>query len=142
VVNAVLATGDHDLVALSARCEALTRLGQEPHFEALKSTFKRVMNISKDHVGGTFIREHLQEPAEFALADAFTAVRDVAQQAEAAGDYGSALAAMASIQSPVDSFFDAVLVMAPEPTLREARLSLLSGIAGELRRLADLRLLN
>jgi glycyl-tRNA synthetase beta chain len=142
VVNAVLATGDHDLVALSARCEALTRLGQEPHFEALKTTFKRIMNISKDHVGGSFIREHLQEPAEFALADAFTAVRDVAQQAEAAGDYGAALAAMASIQSPVDSFFEAVLVMAPEPALREARLSLLSGIAGELRRLADLRLLN
>ena len=41
-----------------------------------------------------------------------------------AEEYGSAMAALARLRRPVDSFFDAVMVNAPEPRLRINRLLL------------------
>ena len=142
VVNAVFATRDHDIVALASRCEAMSALSADPSFEALKTTFKRVMNITKDHVNTHFAVEHLSEPAELALAEAFAGVRDTARRAAEAGAYAEALQALIRLRGPVDRFFDDVLVMSPDAAVRESRLGLLAAIALEFRRIADLKLLS
>lgn len=139
LVNAVFATHDHDLVALASRCEAMKALAAAPAFEALKTTFKRVMNITKDHVGTHFYAEALTEPAERDLAAAFIGVRDTARKAAEAGAYAEALEALVSLRAPVDRFFDDVLVMSPDAAVRDSRLGLLAGIALEFRRIADLK---
>ena len=46
----------------------------------------------------------------------------------AAIDYSKALQALIELKSPIDAFFDGVLVNAPEPDIRANRLSLLRKI--------------
>jgi glycyl-tRNA synthetase beta chain len=47
------------------------------------------------------------------------------------------LAAMAALRPQVDAFFDAVLVMDPDPAVRHHRLSMLARIRDTFRTFAD-----
>ncbi|MBI4207241.1 MAG: glycine--tRNA ligase subunit beta, partial [Betaproteobacteria bacterium] len=54
------------------------------------------------------------------------------------GDFTGYLKAFAVLKSPVDAFFDSVLVMADEPELRQNRLALLAELREEMNRVADI----
>ena len=58
-----------------------------------------------------------------------------------AEDYAAAMAALASLRQPLDEFFAAVMVNAPEPDLRLNRLLLLARISSSLARVADFTLI-
>ena len=80
----------------------------------------------------------LNEPAEAALNDA---LRTVAPQADAAferGDYTASLRALAALKTPVDAFFDGVMVNADDAALRANRLGLLATLHAAMNRVADL----
>ncbi|RLP69463.1 glycine--tRNA ligase subunit beta, partial [Xanthobacter tagetidis] len=53
------------------------------------------------------------------------------------GDYKLALATIAELRPYIDQFFDKVMVMAPEPSLRAARLGLLQRILLDYSKVAD-----
>lgn len=53
------------------------------------------------------------------------------------GDYRGALEEIATLRPEVDAFFDAVMVMAPEPELRANRLALLARLVRSFSRVAD-----
>jgi len=53
------------------------------------------------------------------------------------GDYTAALEAIATLRPQVDAFFDAVMVMAPEPELRANRLGLLTRVLADFSGIAD-----
>ena len=63
---------------------------------------------------------------------------DAAIQAE---DYAAAMAVLASLRQPLDEFFAAVMVNAPELDLRLNRLLLLARIRSALERVADFSLI-
>ncbi len=44
---------------------------------------------------------------------------------------------MAGLRQPIDAFFDGVLVMAPEPEVRQNRLALLQGVVDLVFQVAD-----
>ena len=52
-------------------------------------------------------------------------------------NYPLALKELAALRNPVDKFFDSVMVMAPEESIRANRLSLLGNIAGLFFRIGD-----
>ncbi len=79
----------------------------------------------------------LLEPAETALAER---AGDLAEQVEtmrAERNYRGALELIATLRPQVDAFFDEVMVMAPEETLRANRLALLGRVLGDFSRIAD-----
>jgi glycyl-tRNA synthetase beta chain len=78
------------------------------------------------------------EPAEATLWQAFTALQAEAEAALNAGDYKRFYTLVTRLKEPVDTFFDEVLVMDPDPTVRGRRLTMLGKIAGLLTRPADL----
>ena len=78
------------------------------------------------------------DPAEGALADALTAAAARADAAFDAGDYTASLQALAVLKSPVDAFFDAVMVNAEDAALRRNRLALLNTLHRAMNRVADL----
>lgn len=137
LVASVLATGDRDVVALRGRMEAMTALAATPAFGPLKTTFKRVMGLTKEHTATDYDASALSEASEQALHDAFSAVRDSARAHSEALRYGDALAELAGLKGAVDTFFDDVLVMHDDLAIRSRRLSLLRAIANEFRRIAD-----
>ena len=137
VIDAVLATGLQDVVALAARVQALDERARTEAFVPVRTTFKRLMNIAGKHDAAVYDANALEEPAEQALHAAFVEVRDGAREAAEAGRYGAALDALGGLRVQVDRLFDEVMVMAEDATVRANRLGLLRSIADEFGRIAD-----
>ena len=71
----------------------------------------------------------------------FTALQGVMHSVPgqiAAGDYAAAFAKLAGLRPAVDTFFDEVMVMDPDPALRANRLALLGTLRELFTGIADL----
>ena len=120
-----------------AAVRAFAVLAEAP---ALAAANKRIANILKktDAVDPHVSEILLKEPAEIAL---FSAMKDVAPQANAqfdAGNYAASLQTLAALRSPVDAFFDGVMVNAEQLDVRLNRLGLLTSLHTAMNRVADL----
>jgi glycyl-tRNA synthetase beta chain len=72
------------------------------------------------------------------LHHALGEVATPAQRAFDAGDYAGSLQTLAALKTPVDAFFDQVMVNADDPALRANRLALLGALHAAMNRVADL----
>jgi len=112
------------------RADALGQARKTPGFESLATLFKRVKNITK---GFTSTKEYgwdgldasLKEPAERTLLGELKGRWSRIEPLLERKQYVEAMNQLAPLHAPVDKFFVDVLVMAEDPALREARLSLL-----------------
>ena len=77
------------------------------------------------------------DPAESALIAALDVAEPQAEAAIAAEDFTRAMAALASLRSPIDAFFDNVIVNDPDPAKRAARLGLLDRFVVAVHKVAD-----
>jgi len=76
-------------------------------------------------------------PQERALIAALDGAEPKAEAAVAAEDFTGAMAALASLRTPIDDFFDHVTVNDPDPAKRERRLNLLLRFRDAVNRVAD-----
>ena len=76
-------------------------------------------------------------PEEAQLIAALDSAEPRARAAVEAEDFEGAMAALASLRAPVDSFFDKVTVNDPDPAKREARLDLLARMRDAVHQVAD-----
>jgi len=136
-VDAATSVSFDDLVDCRARIDALTAIMGQPSFAILAVAFKRVMNIIKDNDDTSVQDDLLQEAAEQGLYKAFLNVKEEAEPALVRKDYTSALACILRMKEPVDEFFDTVMVMAEDQSLRTNRLNLLTAIAGLFLKVGD-----
>ncbi len=137
LVDAVLAAPGDCAVRLPLRVQALAALAASPDFAPLRTTFRRVMGLSKDHPDADYDPAALAEPAERALHDALLDVRERARAHMGRLDYGATLATMAELKAPVDQLFEDVMVMAEDAQVRRNRLGLLRSVADLFRSVAD-----
>ena len=77
------------------------------------------------------------EPAERALTDSLDAAEPKAAAAIEAEDFEAAMAALASLRAPIDTFFDEVTVNDDNPDKRAARLDLLARFRDAVHQVAD-----
>lgn len=123
------------------RLEAVRAFRRLPEAESLAAANKRIRNIlqkSPPPAGDKFDEGLLCETAERALHEASLEVEAVAREHRERGEYAEALRALAALKSPVDTFFDQVLVNAPEAALRTNRLLLLARLDGAMNEVADI----
>ncbi len=139
VVEAVLSQGFDDPLAAVRRAEAITRLMGQSDWEALVVAFKRAINILPARVIADPEPGRFVDDAERRLYDQTLTSRPRVMAALAKGDYEAALTELASLRPLVDGFFDAVMVMDADLTIRENRLGLLRALAGLVLPVADLR---
>jgi glycyl-tRNA synthetase beta chain len=140
-INAVFAVGvlDRPVTELRRRLTAVADLRGSADFEALSVAFKRVRNILLSETApsrvdpGAFV-----EQAERDLWGSFEAIEPGASKLIAGGRFGEALRALSRLRPQVDTFFDRVLVMAPDQRLKENRLALLASLQALFTRVADL----
>ncbi len=140
-VAAILSLRPTDPYDAHLRLKGLLALLAHPAAESLISANKRIGNILRkveEPVPETFDPAAFTETEERALAEAFEGVRARFEVAVAEGDYTSALLALAELRDPADRFFDEVLVMAQDDTVRRNRLALLRTIHSAFLRVADL----
>jgi len=141
-VDAVLALAPEILAEVPRRLDAVRVFAALPEAPALAAANKRVGNILKKSpppAGGLTLRQDLlREPAERALAAALTTVEPQAQAALQQGDYTAALRELAALKTPVDTFFDQVMVNVDDAALRDNRLALLARLQQAMNAVADL----
>jgi glycyl-tRNA synthetase beta chain len=114
-----------------------------PEAASLAAANKRVANILKQaQAKGESLANAeahaMQEPAERNLFDALEMASRQATPLFQAGDYTGYLKAFAVLKSPVDAFFESVMVMAEDPQVRSRRLALLRDLHDEMNRIADI----
>ncbi len=136
-VEAALAVGFDDLVDLQERAKALQGLKSEPDFEPLAIAFKRVVNISKSFAAGKVDSHLFESPVEGQLFEALQTVGQKAKEKIDRQDYPLALKDLSLLRTPVDDFFNSVLVMAENEKVKTNRLSLLSHIAQLFFKIGD-----
>jgi glycyl-tRNA synthetase beta chain len=145
LISAVFARRrDDDLVRLLARVQALQNFLASDDGANLLTAYKRAANIlkieeKKDGVShaGKAERSLLEKPEEKDLSGRLEAAEPEVERAIQAEHFAEAMAALARLRRPVDSFFDHVTVNANDKALRANRLKLLSGIRSALEGVAD-----
>lgn len=124
-----------------ARMRAVRMFSALPEAESLAAANKRIANIlrkSGERPADRVDEGLLTDAAERALASALNdAMRDAAPLI-GAGQYAEALKRLAALRSPVDAFFDQVLVMSEDAAVRDNRLALLQRLHGQFMQVADL----
>ena len=119
--------------------DAFTRL---PEAAALAAANKRVSNIlgklEADHQFGDVSANLLEEQQEKALAEQLATLAGVCSDHLARDEYTQALACLAGLREPVDSFFDGVMVNAEDTALRQNRLNLLKALRDLFLQVADI----
>jgi len=140
-VDAVLSLRPPRLADVAARLAAVRAFAALPEAAPLAAANKRVGNILKKVEGAVVARVDtalLKEPAEAALNEALVAAKPRADAAFERGDYAASLQALAVLKTPVDAFFDGVMVNAEDDKLRANRLGLLATLHAAMNRVADL----
>lgn len=138
IVEAVLATGYDNFSDAQLRARALADFRQDPAFGNLLTAFVRANNLSKNATTSRVDPARLEDTSEKELYNNLSGVQEKAKDFLVQQDYRSLLAAIATLQTPVDTFFNAVMVMAEDQKVRENRLTLLANLAALVKQVADL----
>lgn len=141
VFRAVRKVEANDPYEIYRRVQAVQEFSGSAAAESLAATNKRVANIlSKIELASLpAVNSGLfEDNAETALASALDETAKMVSEALAKADFAAALAAMATLQNPLELFFDAVMVMAEQDNLRQNRLSLLNQVRQQVLLVADL----
>lgn len=145
LIAAVFALGGQDdIVDLLARVDALGRFLAEENGANLLIAYRRAANIlrieeKKDNKSYDAEPDYgaLKQEEELILFDRLGAVATEIEKWTKKEDYLTAMAVLAQLRGPVDTFFDKVTVNADDPKLRANRLLLLNRIRRTMDRVAD-----
>jgi len=99
--------------------------------------FKRVINISRGTPPSEVNPKLFEHQSERDLLAATQALEEVVAKALPNRNYPEVCKALASLKTPVDTFFDEVLVMTDNPEVRTNRLALLVQISQTFLQFAD-----
>jgi glycyl-tRNA synthetase beta chain len=143
VVNATLAAGADDVVDAVARAQAVAKVRPSADFESISVAFKRMKNIlrqadeTKKKVADPFNPAALKEAEEKKLAAAVPQIAKAVTELSVARRYEPALLEISKLRPSVDAFFDKVMVMVEDDSLRANRLGLLLTLVREFSSIAD-----
>ncbi len=139
-VDAVLALHPARLGQVPKLLAAVRSFAALPESPALAAANKRIGNILKkaEEVDAHVNPALLKENAEQALYEVMQRLLPESEALFKAGDYTGSLQTLAALRSPVDAFFDDVMVNAEEMDVRLNRQGLLKCLHEAMNRVADL----
>ncbi len=135
VVDAVLLHID-DVYSLWLRARAVATAMQEDMTRYVQS-FVRVGNLAQKAEHAAMDAKLFSSPEEMKLYDAYVLAFAKVHTCIGQQDYEGAIQALKPLQEPIDSFFDAVMVMDKDATIRNNRLGLLKSIDNLISEIAD-----
>ncbi len=142
--DAVLARQPQSVTDFADRLAAVRAFAGLDEASSLAGANKRIANILKKSAGGD---EHatgivdpalFQDPAESELHRAVVSATEEAAPLLEQRNYTALLQRLARLKSPIDRYFDEVLVMAEDEQLRANRLALLGRVRELFLRVADI----
>ena len=143
VVNAVLAVDSDDVMDAAARAEAVSHVRASADFESISIAFKRMKNILRQaaennrYIAANLDHGALRKEAEKELAGRISPAVAEVEKLRASRNYEAALLEIAKLRPAIDKFFDKVMVMVEDDSLRANRLALLQTLVKEFSTIAD-----
>lgn len=145
LAEAAMSAGSQDIWAISARLAALTAFSHTDDFTLSVLTFKRAANIIRKQgqdegqalLDGAYRSDLLVDDAEKSLAEELERVAPLFNELWVADRYAELFALLRELRPFVDAFFEQVMVMCEDESLRYNRLQLLQSLVERLGRLAD-----
>jgi glycyl-tRNA synthetase beta chain len=137
VVEAVLASGEREIVAMGEKIEALDAIVNAEGFSESFSTFKRVANITKDidlSKDMSVDAKLFDDKSEEAL---FEAYKNVAVKAY--DSYEEELDALLGLKPELDAFFNDVMVNAENEGVKNNRKALVASVYKSILKIADIK---
>lgn len=141
VFDAVSALRPSRPLDFDQRIKAVSAFRAMPEAESLAAANKRVGNIlkkSETEVSNKVDQSLFEEEAEKVLFNHLVSLKADVDLLFDAGDYEQALQRLSSLREPVDTFFDAVMVMADDVAIKNNRIALLAQMSALFMRAADL----
>ncbi|MEW6040108.1 MAG: glycine--tRNA ligase subunit beta, partial [Elusimicrobiota bacterium] len=148
-IRAVLSCGFERPSDALKRLEALSAIRRENDFAPLISGYKRAANIVRQaqqknisfNKDGAVQEVLLKEEEEKTLYQLVIKIESGITPLLEERNYHNVLLRLVSLRTPIDTFFEKVMVMADDPEIRANRLSLLKKIVFLFLKIADLSLL-
>jgi len=140
-IDAVLSQDPAHINDLIERLTALREFNALTEAAQLAAANKRISNILKKTttvIPATCSAKLLQIPAEAALHQALEAVTPALNAAYEKRQFVELLQVLVALSVPIDQFFADVMVMDPNPELRDNRLALLQQLHQKMNLVADL----
>ncbi len=143
LIDAVITPASDDLLIISRKAEALQKLVDSDDGQNLLAGYKRAANIlAAEEKKGTAIAgevstDLLKVEPDKALNSAIDLASKNAAKAVDSEDFESAMSALATLRTPVDNFFEDVLVNDDDENIRANRLALLVRIRTATQTVAD-----
>jgi glycyl-tRNA synthetase len=136
VVDAVLAAHSHNPAGAAQAVKQLQAWVQRKDWETILPAFARCVRITRDQQQVFSVQpESFVESEERGL---YTSLLEAEKKPRAAGSVDDLFNAFVPLIPAVNAFFDKVLVMAEDKTVKENRLGILQRIAGLANGVADL----
>lgn len=135
-VDAVLGDVD-DIYNVLLRARAVTAFTGQKDAARSMQAFVRVANIARKNAAETIYPERFHMAEEKALYQAYTSTKSAVESLVSGEDFEGAIDALTELVAPIDAFFDNVMVMDKDETIRENRLALLRSVDAVIRDVAD-----
>ncbi|NNK57684.1 MAG: glycine--tRNA ligase subunit beta [Desulfofustis sp.] len=137
-VEAVVSVEFIDVIDCLKKIKAFEGIRHDQSFDLLAGSFKRIRNIIKDHQETVVNSTLLQEETEKTLFSTYEKLDQIGVEKLASADYLGFLTEMMALKEPVDRFFDDVMVMTDDESVKNNRLNLLTGINQLILRVGDI----
>ena len=137
IIEAVLASGERDLLRIGKKIDALNNLVNSAGFGEISSTFKRVANITKDidlSQDMNVDSKLFEEEAEKVLYAKYNEV--IAKEVDS---YEEELDSLLGLKPELDVFFSDVMVNAEDEAIKNNRKSLVANIYKSILQIADIK---
>ena len=140
-IDAVLSQEPAQINDLIQRLTALREFNALPEATQLAAANKRISNILKKTstpIPASCSSKLLQIPAEASLSKALESITPALTAAYEKRQFVELLKALVALSTPIDQFFADVMVMDPDPGLRDNRLALLQQLHQKMNLVADI----
>jgi glycyl-tRNA synthetase beta chain len=143
-INAVLACEPDSPLDFEQRVKAVSAFSHVAEAADLAAANKRISNILKKQDGEVSSEVNESALSEAAERELYAAIQGIEADCVTLfdnGEYQQGLEKLASLRTPVDNFFEQVMVMSDDPAEKNNRLALLKRMQSLFLRVADIALL-
>ncbi|MFP7230806.1 glycine--tRNA ligase subunit beta [Bacillus subtilis] len=141
VIDAVLESSELEPYSALHKAQVLEQKLGAPGFKETAEALGRVVSISKKGVRGDIQPELFENEYEANLFEAYKKVKQNLQESFSKKDYEAALASLAALKEPIDTYFDHTMVIADNETLKANRLAQMVSLADEIKSFANMNAL-
>lgn len=137
IVDAVVGNEIDDIYDMKIRTNKLNEWLQKDDLSEILTAFNRVANLA-EKADSDEVQRNLLTEDEIILYDSFNSIEDKIENLINKKEYDKALDHLVTLKDPIDNFFEKVMVMVEDESIRNNRLGLLKKIYDSMRKVCDL----